>query len=160
MNLPKNAEPNFGITDIELSDRHWRVYELLGCTTIFDISFRRPDPAGSCRGTSSASGTRCCGISPIATGRSTTAMRQAGASGENSEGSGAYPGGLLANFIFNVCKQPELLAVLNFVDENVGGPEWARSAMRVTGDHLLDAGQLARLANWNGDFEHLIRQGW
>jgi len=85
----------------------------------------------------------------------------AGAADGLPEGTGAYSNGLFPNLIRNYLKdRDQLLAVINFVDENLGGATWAGTAMRVNGDNNLDQVQRSRLANWDTDFDSLMRAGW
>src|SRR5262249_37705117 len=85
----------------------------------------------------------------------------AGAAEGQPEGTGAYSNGLFPNLIRNYLKdRDQLLAVINFVDENLGGSTWAATAMRVNGDNSLDQVQRNRLASWDTDFDSLMRAGW
>lgn len=70
-----------------------------------------------------------------------------GAPAGYSEGTGAYPGGLFGNLIMNYLRyRDQLLAVLNFVDNDLGGCTWAKTAMRNAQGCGLDATQTSRLA--------------
>jgi hypothetical protein len=85
----------------------------------------------------------------------------AGAPGAWAEGTGAYPGGLFGNLVMNFLRyRDQLLAVMNFVDQDLGGCVWSRTAMRPESSCHLDQTQLQRLAAWDGDFNWRIAQGW
>jgi len=161
LNLPKNAEPNVGIRDIDL-DANGNGTGAYVNSWVYD-DFRHQITAA-----------RGNGLVPWHIigewntvwdynndGELTADEMPSGRPAGQEEGIGAYAHGLFGNLITEYLRhRDQLLAVINFVDQHVGGDRWDRTAMCHTPECALDATQRERLETWQGDFDFRMREGW